>query len=651
MPAIKTRKKKVYVSESESDTDDTESDKDDNSAESETNNPQSDNLDSDNLDSESGVTCEIIYECDDVAVTNISNFWIHVLTKDQWDIILNNFENKKFYVSAFNFSNITTGDILIIYQNSESPSKPGGFVGLCEVSSDMTRNDGSLDPNNKKNPSGIIRVYDDGNMNRYVSRISTVMVFEDPIKISLLADIINNTESEFGTIKKFRAAIKGDCIFAQIYSPDFGLEIVKKLHEISNNQIEEKSKARSQAESESQNSKDMDKGDDVENKEDNTENNTENQTDDNTEDNTENQTDDNTEDNTENQTDDNTEDNTDSVDSDLESDSDLTNSNNSNVSENRYMIKNNIPIMMVLCKPVVNKILRLNKSKEIVKIVYDHYVNCEECDITNNNTRELSVSVKNIGIHNIKYVADDYTDVLVSYLSDQTYPPKISDNNEDNNEDNNDNNNDNDNDNNDNDNNKDENSIRPIDHHVTFYHIKKDQDYYDCFLIDFTSKLKDFKSHTTQKTKTKNIKTTKTMKKSPKVSPKSSSISSSKSSSKSSISSKSSSKSSISSKSSSKSSSKLPPKKSKIVGKITRCDDIMEKSVDSKIKSIPKVGTKKIPVNSAISKSNISKSNISKSIPEKSTLIKGSIKQSSKNSVKSTSNKSLTKVVPKKNGT
>jgi hypothetical protein len=435
------RKKKDNETESEESNEDTSDEYDIDSNDSD----RSDEYTDDSID-DSEESCDIIFECNEIAITNLSEYWVHVITEEQWGIILNNIDRKMMYISAFSFTDIRAGDIVLIYQKSSSPTKPGGFVAIAETSIDMVENDGTLDPNNKRNPSGMIKVYRDQNMNRYVTRLCTMTIFDTPIEHSVLEGVIAETDSEFKSVRQFVLnVITGDCRFQMLDSQTFGLGVVKKLYEESQNQM---------TETPENGSEDPEEIDSTTEPETETENNFD-------------ETDTEYEQQFERQFEQNGfEESSDigqgvpHLDTDIDLDSESTIDMVGAPLQGE--IKPNVPILLVPCSELPSQVKKLQKIKNKVQMIYHHYINCEDCDITNNNSRELTDSIKTVGIHNIKYIVNDHVDALLSYLVDDTYP-KI---------------------------NIDE-EIKPIiQHHITFYRIQTDPIYSECILIDFTSRVK-----------------------------------------------------------------------------------------------------------------------------------------------------------------
>jgi hypothetical protein len=335
-------------------------------------------------------------------ITDTTNFWIYVLTYDQWEIIQNNINNKKFYVSAFNTSDIKTDDILFFYQRPDGLSKPGGFVLVGDTSMDMIENDGTLDPDNPKNASGHIKVFNDINMNQYVTQLRDIRIFETPVKTSMFAEQIEESDSSFKSSRHFtQATIRGDCNFVLLNSKDLGNRITGKMQEI----FAESTSSKTKIEIDTNSSELSIEIDDIQY----------------------------------------------SID---ESD------------EDEFIIKPNIPIMLVPCKELPKDIVTLKKHSNIVQMIYHHYLHCEECDITNNGPRELSDSIKSVKLSNVKYDVDNHVDILVSYLMDDTYPRSINQT-------------------------IDSPKEKELSHQITFHRCKSDPIYSECIIIEFTSKVKN----------------------------------------------------------------------------------------------------------------------------------------------------------------
>lgn len=415
---------------------------------------------SDGSNSSDYTDCEVIFDHDDFVITDMSNFWIYILTSDQWDIIKTNIDNKKFYISAFLKSNIKDGDIILFYKKVNNTSNSGGYVAVAETAMDMLKNDGTLDTNNKKNSSGKIKVYKDTNMNRFVTKIWTAIIFDTSMGNDVFTGMINNKNSRFKNVQQFIfKTIKGECNFTPIESKELGLNLVKKMIEESENDHDLNSEINSNYDSDADNESEnkIEKIHSIFTTSESSE----------------------------------TFDNSDKssiLDSDTSNNSEISIdilTSEDNGRPTHYETKSNIPILLVPCSDLPKDINKLSRDKNIVQMIYHHYIHCDKCDITNNGNKELSDSIRGVKITNVKYVLDNHVDILMSYLTDELYP-KVESIEE-----------------------IEKKKIK-LDHHVTFHHIKNDPIYSECILIDFTSRVKNLISVNSAILKAKNVKKART---------------------------------------------------------------------------------------------------------------------------------------------
>lgn len=87
-----------------------------------------------------------------------------------------------------------------------------------------------------------------------------------------------------------------------------------------------------------------------------------------------------------------------------------------------YKIINNIPIMLLTCDKLKTDTKTTDSISKKISIIIKHYKYCSECDITNNNTTELHMTLNKIHIKSIKYTTTEYDLCLESYLSMNVYP-------------------------------------------------------------------------------------------------------------------------------------------------------------------------------------------------------------------------------------
>ena len=98
-------------------------------------------------------------------------------------------------------------------------------------------------------------------------------------------------------------------------------------------------------------------------------------------------------------------------------------------------IVGNIPIMMLTCDNLKDSIQKMKKKQDKCDIVIKHYKYCYKCEITNNNDRELNMTLneikkKEIDFVDSKHLASVRREVLECYFNLQRFPTEQKDVNE-----------------------------------------------------------------------------------------------------------------------------------------------------------------------------------------------------------------------------
>lgn len=465
---------------------------------------------------------DVIFESavDGIVVTNRCRFWIYVMMNNQWEVVLKNIQNNMLHIGAYTGKSIAANDVILFYMKADKgKGNASGFVAIGQIKTDM-----------EKNMDGI-KVFSDKNLNRYVTELSAISIFGNPCKISEFNDlIIEASDSKIkGSTRFALVMLKGECTFTEIVIKKLGLELVKKIFELTNLIVEEEvidEEEISDIETDQNNDTDdspveSETGDD-----------TENDTDDDTDNDdpeeepvpktrksigrafstqksktakppskkitkipTKNKPKPTTKQLKKVQSDEEDE------DTDIESDaaSDVTSDQGSvpgsdsdddhddqpkkavkktvkskkskKDSDNQIVVKGkgkakeiirqkkfsdneesdfsedepikdddedddeeesedhgvegNIPVMLIIC-PKLRKVLsKLREPLNKVKSVLDHYKFCDKCDITNNNSREMYMTLNRIDQLTIKFVDNGYTNALNAYLSMEPFPKYV----------------------------------------------------------------------------------------------------------------------------------------------------------------------------------------------------------------------------------
>lgn len=346
----------------------------------------------------------IIYQCEDLSITAYSKYWMYVLTAEQWGHLIERIDEGQFYLSSYADHDIRIGDIVLIYQRPDKA--PGGVVGICETSTPMTKNDGTMNLT-KKNSSGMIKVFRDMNMNRYVMRLSTISLFDEPYKLYGLKSIIDNLDTHYTSMQQFiRKHIKGECNFVWIDDDNLALTLIKAMNDATSLLHGMHTQPGEEG------SQDGDTGDEVSRDEDGED----------SEDGAE--FSDSEERPSDAYDDCGSEQTTNPYISESDEES-LNNFSEGSVHFSpiaQYHALPNIPIMFVPCSSLPRELRKFKRDKNIIKMIYHHYLHCRKCDITNNNSTELSDAVAVLGLHNVEFVKSECEDLIEAYMDDVTYP-------------------------------------------------------------------------------------------------------------------------------------------------------------------------------------------------------------------------------------
>ena len=128
-------------------------------------------------------------------------------------------------------------------------------------------------------------------------------------------------------------------------------------------------------------------------------------------------------------------DNDDNDGNDNNDDNDDNDGNNDNVSsengsddddkeEQNGRIVTNIPVMLIICDQLRRTLKRQKQKNNKIKSVLSHYKYCNDCDITNNNSRELNLTLARIDESDIKFINNNCDIALEAYLNMTPYPKK-----------------------------------------------------------------------------------------------------------------------------------------------------------------------------------------------------------------------------------
>ncbi len=362
-----------------------------------------------------------------IKITNKSKYWLYVLSETLWENIHNNFLKKKMYISAYGYKSLVKDDIIIFYIKG-GKNKNSGFIAIGQAYNDMQLNDTN------------IRIFMDKNLNRYIVKLNEVSIFTNLCKFLEMKNTIEEADLKIKSISFATKMFRGDGTFTELTSKKIGIAIVKKIYELELFSIENENDNENNNENDNENENENDNEDEIEDENEHDENEVDKNEDRNSNDNDteDNNTEDNTEDNEEIEEKENNEDN--NEENDKEEDEDP--------------IISNIPVMLLTCDELKKSLSKLKKRENKIEIILKHYNFCKKCDITNNNSHELNMTLNRVEKSTIQIKIDNnYNEVLDSYLSLEPYPKRV------------------------------------CDEYIKIYHMINDQYYRGDILIEFTTKI------------------------------------------------------------------------------------------------------------------------------------------------------------------
>ena len=370
---------------------------------------------------------------------------------------MKNFQKDKTYISAYSRKGILDNDIILFYVKVDKGYN--GFIAVGQVGKDMEKN------------TDNIRVFLDKNLNRYITELYSISICDDPIRISEFNDVIKDANVGINGSTRFAMTyMRGECVFTEIPFQHLGVEIVRKMFEtplssmactddesekvLEQGSEDEMDNAESEVEndagSEAEDDADTPESDIVSDQHSEAGSDGESESDDEC-------NDCDAEDNHPDLESEKSDSDNDSVivielgsgSSDM--DSEENGSDEEDDDDNK--IVNNIPVMLLTCRNLKRSIKRLKKNSNKVETVLRHYKYCSDCDITNNNSHELQMTLNQIKAKSIEFAEEDYDDCLRAYGMMEGYPEDIKK------------------------------------QHVKIYYMKDDDDYTGDVLIEYTSKI------------------------------------------------------------------------------------------------------------------------------------------------------------------
>ena len=298
-------------------------------------------------------------------ILSTSKFWIYNLSKNNYSDYIKSEVN---YITFFEPKNINKNDIIIIFCKDRLNN---GFGSILQVDGIPLKN--NID----------INIFKNDNLNRFYLKIKFKKIFIELIKISEIINYLKTDEVGYKSVISFRTKFfKNPNSIVYMGSHLYGKKITEKLIELSNNNIKNKNN---------------DITDDKEDKN--------ISSDDESKENKDISSDDENKENEKNESDD-------------------ENKENNNEKNNEEEIENGfIPIIIIPCKNLkIESII----NKDRIKYFIEHYKICNECEVTNNNNRELCSIINEAKFEFIEIKKEKhgyFNPPLECYLNLEKYEP------------------------------------------------------------------------------------------------------------------------------------------------------------------------------------------------------------------------------------
>ena len=345
---------------------------------------------------------DVLYESqgDGIKIIKTCKYWIYVVLKDQWDVIKMNTKKGSLYLGVYAKKQIKHNDLILFYVKN-CKGKSSGFVAMGQTCSDMEINDKD------------IRVYEDNNLNRYITELSVISILHSICDIKDLNHIIKSVDTPISSSVKFTLKLlKGDGVFVEIPYKQLGLALVRKLIDINCDTslgINQDNESKSNPDDDKSRDMDTESSDDIliNDNQDNDDQNNDNR------------------DNDDRDNDDQDNDDQDNDDPDNDDDDNKHKCVNELCDESdtdSAKIVTNAPIMLIICDKLRRSLKHVKQKANKVKSILTHYNYCNKCDITNNNPYEVSLTLARINESMIKFIVNDYKKALNAYLASVPYP-------------------------------------------------------------------------------------------------------------------------------------------------------------------------------------------------------------------------------------
>jgi hypothetical protein len=284
----------------------------------------------------------------DINITSTINFWLCRIPDNYWNQLKKMFKKKNMRISSCFYHKINKNDIILIYSKTTIPIG-SGFVGFAQIGSSLIKNEEN------------IKIFNDLNMNKVYWDLKNVHVFDDPFTLGQIEKKLKAVESKSKTLpiknhimKEYHyvklAKVMANDVFDILVEQYKEIEHQKELKIESENNIE--------SESESEDDSEYGSGSDSNSSSDNNSN-----------------SDSYSNSGSDSDGDSNSDDSGSDSNSDSNSDSDDSESEDED-------LEGHIPIIMIPCE----SFKWTDDKNKSIKNFKKHYISCEECDKTDNNT-------------------------------------------------------------------------------------------------------------------------------------------------------------------------------------------------------------------------------------------------------------------------
>lgn len=164
-----------------------------------------------------------------IIVNEKVSYWIITLSEINWEDLKKHFLKGTFFITTFEKHNLKKNDVILIFQKHSINLKSHGFVAICQIKANIGKNELN------------INIFKDINMAKFISSISSLELFNEPLKYSKIESMLKKdckNTNDFCTSAVFGSKYtKQKSVFFQLPNK-LGYSLVKNLIALSDGEIE-----------------------------------------------------------------------------------------------------------------------------------------------------------------------------------------------------------------------------------------------------------------------------------------------------------------------------------------------------------------------------------------------------------------------------